>query len=178
MTWLWPSLLVCPASFSLTRSCSGIEQDFGPIGAGSLAVGQGSARSLGFRVTANQSSCRRRWPTTRNANRHSNVSVGPTQRSLSAIASAWLRRNVRQVCDGGPRRPDLGDAEVRILPPQPAPVSSPALVDRAIKATVQQLSSSRGRDTDCISRSTAASQFRASSADVEGPDSDIRGARQ
>jgi hypothetical protein len=30
----------------------------------------------------------------------------------------------------------------------------------------------------CISRSTAASQFRAASADVEGPDSEIRGARQ
>jgi hypothetical protein len=104
MTWLWPSLLGLSCIVQLTRSCGGIEQDFGPIGAGSLAVGQGSGRSLGCRVTANQSSCRRRWPTTRNANRHSNVSVGPTQRSISAIASAWLRRNVRQVCDGGPRR--------------------------------------------------------------------------
>jgi len=25
------------------------------------------------------------------------------QRSIAAIASAWLRRNVRQFCDGGPR---------------------------------------------------------------------------
>jgi hypothetical protein len=30
---------VCRASFSLTRSCGGIEQGFGPIGAGNLAVG-------------------------------------------------------------------------------------------------------------------------------------------
>jgi hypothetical protein len=36
MTWLWPSLLGCPASFSLTRSCGGIERGFGPIGAGNL----------------------------------------------------------------------------------------------------------------------------------------------
>ncbi len=48
--------------------------------------------------------CRRPWPTTRNANRHSNVRVGTTQRSIAAMASAWLRRNVRHVCDGGPRR--------------------------------------------------------------------------
>ena len=32
------------------------------------------------------------------------VRVGTTQRSIAAMASAWLRRNVRQVCDGGPRR--------------------------------------------------------------------------
>ena len=37
------------------------------------------------------------------ANRHSNVRVGTRQRSIAAIASAWLRRNVRHVCDGGPR---------------------------------------------------------------------------
>src|SRR6266516_8155617 len=36
--------------------------------------------------------------------RRSNVSVGTTQRSIAAMACAWLRRNVRQVCDGGPRR--------------------------------------------------------------------------
>ena len=35
--------------------------------------------------------------------RRSNVTVGTTQRSIAAIASAWLRRNVRQFCDGGPR---------------------------------------------------------------------------
>ena len=28
-----------------------------------------------------------------------------THRSIAAMASAWLRRNVRQLCDGGPRRP-------------------------------------------------------------------------
>jgi hypothetical protein len=32
------------------------------------------------------------------------ASYGTTQRSIAAMASAWLRRNVRQVCDGGPRR--------------------------------------------------------------------------
>src|SRR5262245_39336189 len=40
---------------------------------------------------------------TRKANRHSKVRVGTRQRSIAAIASAWLRRNVRHVCDGGPR---------------------------------------------------------------------------
>src|SRR5215471_18090775 len=60
-----------------------------------------SHSAVGCRVTANQSSCRRPWPTTRNANRHSNVSVGTTQRSIAATACAWLRRNFRQVCDGG-----------------------------------------------------------------------------
>ena len=45
----------------------------------------------------------RPWPTTRNANRHSNVSVGTTQRSIAAMASAWFRRKVRQLCDGDPR---------------------------------------------------------------------------
>src|SRR6266849_4265828 len=32
------------------------------------------------------------------------VRVGTTHRSIAAVASAWLRRNVRQLCDGGPRR--------------------------------------------------------------------------
>jgi hypothetical protein len=32
------------------------------------------------------------------------VRVGTTQRSIAAMASAWLHRNVRQVWDGGPRR--------------------------------------------------------------------------
>src|SRR5437764_13220678 len=63
-----------------------------------------SHSAVGCRVTANQSSCLRPCPNTRNANRRSNVSVGTTQRSIAAMACAWLRRNVRQVCDGGPRR--------------------------------------------------------------------------
>ena len=37
----------------------------------------------------------------RNANRHSNISVGTTQRSIAAMASAWLLRKVRHVCEGG-----------------------------------------------------------------------------
>src|SRR5262249_51876451 len=53
-------------------------------------------------VTANHKSCRRQWLTTKKANRHSNVRVGTRQRSIATIASAWLRRNVRHVCDGGP----------------------------------------------------------------------------
>jgi DCC1-like thiol-disulfide oxidoreductase len=32
----------------------------------------------------------------------SNVRAGTTHRSIAAIASAWLRRNVRKVCDDGP----------------------------------------------------------------------------
>jgi hypothetical protein len=44
MVWMTRSgraCSVCHASFSLTRSCGGIEQDFGLIGAGNRAVGQG-----------------------------------------------------------------------------------------------------------------------------------------
>src|SRR5262245_31547156 len=76
-----------------------------------------SHSAVGCQVTANQSSGRRSWPTTRNANRHSNVTVGTTQRSIAAIASAWLRRKVRQVCDGGPRRRIMyfGDRRFRDL---------------------------------------------------------------
>ena len=33
-----------PGSFSLTRYCGGIEQDFAPIGAGNPALGQGGLR--------------------------------------------------------------------------------------------------------------------------------------
>src|SRR5215469_14113328 len=62
-----------------------------------------SHSAVGCVVTANHNSRRRLWLTTRNANRHPNVRVGTTQRSIAAMASAWLRRNVRHVCDGGPR---------------------------------------------------------------------------
>jgi hypothetical protein len=31
------------------------------------------------------------------------TTVGTTQRSIAAMASAWLRKKVRQLCDGGPR---------------------------------------------------------------------------
>jgi len=43
-------------------------------------------------------------PMTRNANRFSKARVGTTQRSIAATASAWLAKNVRHVCDGGPWR--------------------------------------------------------------------------
>src|SRR5215470_3127123 len=62
-----------------------------------------SHSAVGCLVTANQRSCRRPWLTTRKANRHSKVRVGTRQRSTAAIVFAWLRRNVRHVCDGGPR---------------------------------------------------------------------------
>ena len=46
---------------------------------------------------------------------------GDPQRSIAAIASAFLRRNVRQVCDGGPRwrityleTVELGDLEPKL----------------------------------------------------------------
>ena len=39
-----------------------------------------------------------------NANSRSNVSVGTTRTSIAAMASALLHGNVRQPCDGGPRR--------------------------------------------------------------------------
>jgi len=58
----------------------------------------------GLRVTANHSSCPRPWPRTRKANSRSKVRVGTTHRSTAAMASTWLRRNVRQLCEGGPRR--------------------------------------------------------------------------
>src|SRR5262249_5775822 len=37
----------------------------------------------------------------RNANNSSKVSVGTTHISMATIASAWFRRNVFQLCDGG-----------------------------------------------------------------------------
>jgi hypothetical protein len=40
MTRMWPSFSVCPESFSLTRSCGGIDVDLWLTGAGNLAVGQ------------------------------------------------------------------------------------------------------------------------------------------
>ena len=58
------------------------------------------ARAISVRLVgrdANQISCRRPWPKTRNATRHLNVSVGTTHKSIAAMASAWLSRNVRQV---------------------------------------------------------------------------------
>ena len=63
-----------------------------------------SHSAVGCLVTANHSNCRRPWPTTRNANSCSKVRVGITQRSIAAMASAWLRRKIRHVCDGAPWR--------------------------------------------------------------------------
>ena len=44
------------------------------------------------------------WPIMTKANRGSKCTVGTKHRSIAAIASAWLRRNVRQLCEGGCRR--------------------------------------------------------------------------
>src|SRR5262249_47189354 len=44
------------------------------------------------------------WPSTRNANNRSKVRVGTTNRSMAAIACAWFRKNVFQLCDGDPPR--------------------------------------------------------------------------
>src|SRR5438270_12377411 len=60
-----------------------------------------SHSAVGCRVTSNHSSCRRPWPRTRNANKRSKVRVGTTHRSMAAIACAWFRRNVFQLCEGG-----------------------------------------------------------------------------
>src|SRR3974390_3037250 len=46
-------------------------------------------------------SCRRPCPSERKANKRSNVTVGTTHMSIAAIASAWLRRKVFQLCEGG-----------------------------------------------------------------------------
>ena len=59
--------------------------------------------AVGCRATSNHNSCRRPWPRTRKTNSRSNVTVGIIHISIAAIASAWLRRNVFQLCDGGLR---------------------------------------------------------------------------
>jgi len=60
-----------------------------------------SHSAVGCRVTSNHTSCRRSWPRTKNANKRSKVTVRTTHISMAAIASALLRRNIFQLCDGG-----------------------------------------------------------------------------
>src|SRR6266446_2468163 len=62
---------------------------------------------------------------TRKANSRSKVRVGTTHRSIAAMASAWLRRNVRQLCDGGPRRPIMYFETVDSATSNPSFSSSP-----------------------------------------------------
>ena len=62
-----------------------------------------SHSDVGCRVTANQREVVSTMTHDQKRNRRPKVSVGATHRSIAAMASAWLRRNVRQVCDGGPR---------------------------------------------------------------------------
>ena len=68
-----------------------------------------SNSAVGYRVTSNRNSYLLPWPRTRNANKRSKVSVGTTHTSMAAIASALLRRNVFQVCEGGFHRHIFGD---------------------------------------------------------------------
>ena len=55
MTRVWPSLLGLSRVVSLTRSCGGIEQGFGPIGAGNLALNRCPSRKSYPRVAMMQS---------------------------------------------------------------------------------------------------------------------------
>src|SRR6516225_11119745 len=88
----------CPYAASLSRT-----RYRGAVSHGNAStICCASHSAVGCVATANHNSRRRPWLTTRNANRHPNVRVGTTQRSIAAMASAWLRRNVRHVCDGGP----------------------------------------------------------------------------
>src|SRR5205807_265484 len=50
---------------------------------------------MSFGVTSNPTA------RTRNANKRSKLRVGTTHRSMAAIACAWFRRNVFQLCEGG-----------------------------------------------------------------------------
>jgi len=50
-------------------------------------IWRASHSAVGFRVTTIHSSCRRRWPRTRNANSCSKAIVGTTKRSIDAIPS-------------------------------------------------------------------------------------------
>jgi hypothetical protein len=84
-----------------------------------------SHSAVGCLVTANQSDCRRPWPTTRNANRHSKLMMGTTQRSIAVMASVWLRRTVRQPCDGGARHLTMYLDTVDSATPKPSLSSSP-----------------------------------------------------
>ena len=67
-------------------------------------IRRASHLAVGCRVTSNHSSCRRSWPSTRNANNRSKIRVGTTIRSMAAIAGAWFRKNVFQPCDCDPPR--------------------------------------------------------------------------
>ncbi len=75
------------------------------LGAGShgeaSVICRASHSAVGCLVTSNQSRRRRPWPKTKTANNLSNVRDGTTHRSIAAMAFAWLRRNVFQLCEGG-----------------------------------------------------------------------------
>jgi hypothetical protein len=63
-------------------------------------VVQGPQTGVGCAVASSHRSQRRSCR--RISKRSRNEIVGTTKRSTAAMPSAWLRRNVRQPCDGGP----------------------------------------------------------------------------
>src|SRR6185369_9411315 len=59
---------------------------------------------VGCGVTFTQTSLRRAIRTTMRPYSNPKLMVGTTKRSMAAMSVAWLRRKVRQVWEGGPRR--------------------------------------------------------------------------
>src|SRR5260221_4534040 len=57
--------------------------------------------AVGFAVTPNDTQSRRPWRTMTRQYRIWNAIVGRTKRSIAAMPSTWLLRNVRQPWDGG-----------------------------------------------------------------------------
>ncbi len=84
-----------------------------------------SHSAVGCRVTSYQSKLRRPCPSTRKANNRSKVAVGTTHISIAAIASAWLRRKVFQLCDGSFRPLDMYFETVDWATSKPSINSSP-----------------------------------------------------
>src|SRR6516162_398070 len=67
----------------------------------SLSELVGDPFTVGCAVTPNQRICRRPWPMISNPYSSRNEIVGTTKRSIAAIPSAWLQRNVFHPCEGG-----------------------------------------------------------------------------
>jgi hypothetical protein len=81
-----------PNALSLSRM-----RYLGAVSHGNASViWRASHSAVGFWVTANHNSCRRRWPRTRNTNSCRKAIVGTTKRSIDAISSG-LRRKIFQV---------------------------------------------------------------------------------
>ena len=75
-------------SLERAAQCSVIVGYLGAVSQGNASViWRASHAAVGFWVTANHNSCRRRWPRTRNANSCRKAIVGTTKRSIDAISS-------------------------------------------------------------------------------------------